>query len=337
MRTAFEQTDGAAAPTFKFVDDEYLEQLPPPSWLITDMLLTETVNHIIGAPGSFKSFFALSVAAHIRLDRPFHGRAVTGGPVLYVLAEGVRSFGLRVRAWKIHHNQQGPIGINFLMMPVQLAEENEVSALLKAVEQHGMAAPRLTIIDTQARCSIGLEENSNSDMGRLIAGAERIQRETGGAVAMLHHTPRDADRERGATAQRGGVDATLLVTADGDQVTVKIDRQKDGETGLKFAFQKRVIEIDDSGRTSCVLVPVTEAERQQAPTGVGDMPESVRKLLEALRGPVDGGCSTSQLRLASGLKERTYYLALANAKMWNLIDGTSRSLRITPVGRGLFV
>ena len=332
--------DSSLGSKFKLVDDAYLEQLPPPSWLIADVLLTETVAQVIGAPGTLKSFWALDAAARVRLNLPFHGRPVTPGAVLYVLAEGVRSFGLRVRAWKIHNGHEGPIGINFLTMPVQLADEAEVSALLKAIEHQGVQAPRLTFIDTQARCSVGLEENSNTDMGRLIAGAERIQRETGGTVALLHHTPRDAERERGATAQRGGVDTTLLVTADGDQVTVKVDRQKDGETGLTLAFQKRIIEVaDESGsiRTSCVLVPVSDAQRQQAPIGVGDLPASVRAILDALRGAVDGGMSSSQLRLASGLRERTYFDAVARAKKWNLIGGTNRSLQITPLGGGLFV
>ena len=43
----------------------------------------------------------------------------------------------------------------------------------------------------------------------------------------------------GGNAQRGRVDTTLLVSADGDQLTVKVDRHKDGESNDGCWSQRR--------------------------------------------------------------------------------------------------
>jgi hypothetical protein len=328
---------GAERPRSRFhiITDSELEQLTPAEQLIDGLIAAESVNLYVGAPGSLKSFLALDQIACIQTGRAWAGRTVRQGHGLYVLAEGAKNFGLRTRAWKAHHGHQGPLGVSFLPQPVQLAERGDVSDLLKAIEQLP-ALPVKIFVDTQARCAVGLEENSATAMGQLIAGVERLQRETAAAVTLLHHSPRDADRERGSSALRGAVDTILVLTADGDHLTVRVDRQKDGEAGAALRFRKRVVDLED-GRTSCVLVPVSEHEQRQGPAGIGDVPPSVRTLLDALRNTFPHGSTSTQLLKATGLPERTFYNAIRAAKGWDLIDSDGKSNRITPLGRTLYV
>lgn len=335
LRDEWQDMAGETRPRIELVSDAALEAMPLPEYLVQDVIIVGTLVHMIGAPGSGKSFAALDIAAHIRLGLPWHGRAVSAGPVVYVLAEGARSYGGRIRAWRSHHQRSEPIGLHYVIMPVQLGEPAEVRALLTAIATLD-TPPRLIVIDTQARCSIGLDENSATDMGRLIAGAERIVRETGAAVILVHHTPRDAERERGSTAQRGAVDTTLLVQADGDHVTMRIDRQKDGEAGAVLAWRRRIVEVDDTGRTSCVLVPVTDEERQR-PRGVGDLTRSVRAVLQALRITAAGGMRTTELARATELAERTHYRAVRSALDLGLIELVDGRYRLSAAGRELLM
>jgi hypothetical protein len=53
-------------PRFIFVDDAELEARPAPAWLVEDVLVEQSVAQIVGAPGSYKSFLALDLAAHVR-------------------------------------------------------------------------------------------------------------------------------------------------------------------------------------------------------------------------------------------------------------------------------
>ena len=51
---------------------------------------------------------------------------------------------------------------------------------------------RLVIFDTLARMSLGLEENSASDMGNAVARFDRLRRDGETGVMVVHHTARGA-------------------------------------------------------------------------------------------------------------------------------------------------
>jgi AAA domain len=64
-------------------------------WLVKRILPRSGVAAIYGKPGSFKSFVAFSIGLTVALSRPWAGRRVSGGPVVYIGAEGAA--GLRKR------------------------------------------------------------------------------------------------------------------------------------------------------------------------------------------------------------------------------------------------
>jgi len=69
----------------------------------------------------------------------------------------------------------------------------EASPWYEPLKKHLLElAPRLVIIDTLNRSLGGLDENSNGDMGALLAILERLAREVGAAVLVLHHTSKAA-------------------------------------------------------------------------------------------------------------------------------------------------
>jgi hypothetical protein len=86
----------------------------------------------------------------------------------------------------------------------------------------------LVILDSLVDFLGEVDENSNVEMGKA---AERLRAiaETVGGVLVIHHTPKNnAQTPRGATALRNGVDVNIIVSRDGNHLTLKQDKNRTG-------------------------------------------------------------------------------------------------------------
>ena len=71
----------------------------------------------------------------------------------------------------------------------------------------------LIIFDTFARMSLGIEENSATEVGRAVERFDQIRKLTGSGVMVVHHTPKaNPTIARGSGALTGAVDSELLVS-----------------------------------------------------------------------------------------------------------------------------
>jgi hypothetical protein len=224
--------DPVAAMLAQLLDVEQLRAMAPPRPLINGVLDLDTTAWLIGESGSYKSFVGLDLAAHVGLGRPWRGRSVQQGDVIYVVAEGARGMRLRVDAWEREH---GPMkGVRFLPMPVQA----NGPAWPVLVELCRRTAPALVIIDTQARVTIGLDENSNSDMSLYAERVDQIKRATGACVLTVHHLGRNGTNARGASAIDGAQDAELRIRKIGQYfIELIMDKQKDQAEGRPLVMR----------------------------------------------------------------------------------------------------
>jgi hypothetical protein len=63
--------------------------------------------------------------------------------------------------------------------------------------------------------SLGVDENSATDVGRAVVRFDQLRKLTGSGVMAIHHTGKDAGRgARGSTALNGALDSEILVKAD---------------------------------------------------------------------------------------------------------------------------
>ena len=228
----------------------------PVHWVIRGLLPQEGIGVIFGEPGSGKSFLALDLTAAVSRDAEWCGQEVTGGPVVYIAAEGAGGFRKRLRAIAKH---QGfpldgiPLGI-ISDAPNMLKDDDK--ALARAIKASGGAV--LVVIDTLASVTPGANENSAEDMGAVIARCKRLQEATGATVLLVHHSGKDASRgARGWSGLRGAVDVEIEITRKGDDRLAKVTKQKDGEDGALFPFRLLSVDLgqDDDGvpLTSCVV------------------------------------------------------------------------------------
>lgn len=235
---------------------EQMRSLPPPRPLVLGLLDLDSLAWMIAAPGSYKSFVALDLAAHVGLGRSWMGRRVHQGPVVYLVAEGGTGMGLRVRAWEKQHGEMKDV--MFLPFPVQASNIENWGVLVEDIRQ---LRPALVVLDTQARITVGMKENDNTDMGVFIEAAEQLRRACGGCVLVVHHTGRADGDARGASAIDGAQGTELRVKRTADfRAVLTLDKQKDGADDARIELELLRVEggVDpetERDLSSLVVVP----------------------------------------------------------------------------------
>lgn len=233
-----------------------LSERPAPEPLIKGLLNLDSIAWMIGAPGSKKSFVVLDMAARVARGLPWQGLRVQQGPVVMIVAEGAGGMSTRVRAWQQVH---GPIGgvdvFRVLPRPVQVTDTVGWQVLVEACRR---IKPVFVVIDTQARVTVGMEENSAKEMGVFIEAAERIRQATGACVGVVHHTGRTGGDARGSSAIDGAQSTELkVVRQDALTGVLRVEKQKDlperEEMPLFFDLVSLGMDADGDEVTSLVL------------------------------------------------------------------------------------
>lgn len=246
----------------EFLTPDQVVERPPPTPLILDWLDLDSLAWLIGKPGSYKSFLVLDWAAHVGAGLPWRGHRVQQGDVDYIVAEGVTGMSLRVRAWQDRH---GPMkGVRFLPRPVQ-ASGPEWAVL---VEVERRRQPKLIILDTQARVTVGMDENDNTEMGKFIHRAEELRAATGACVLVIHHIGRNGEDARGASALDGAQSTEIKISRSPDaplRAVIEQDKQKDMAEAEPVNVELAKVELGRdpvTGRelSSLVLAPVDPFE-----------------------------------------------------------------------------
>jgi KaiC/GvpD/RAD55 family RecA-like ATPase len=222
-----------------------LDALPEPpvrEEIVQGLLAAGEVSALVGQAGTGKSAIAQRLAICIAEGRPFLGRSVIPGPVIYVAAE--RSAGTARRLMAIRQKIQVPI----YMMDARpnlsdLATVKELAALIRGVCERERGCPALIIIDTLARCMFGLDENSAKDMGRVMEGLAVLADEiSSAAIVFLHHTGKNGDT-RGSTALLGAIDLELQVHDRNDLKRLKVTKANSVAENQEFFVKLVPIEF----------------------------------------------------------------------------------------------
>lgn len=253
-----------------------LLRLPPPTWLMADIIPAGGFVALYAPPETFKSFCAIDWTLHVATGLPWAGHEVEQGLPVYVSAEGGAGIGKRVRAWLRHHNvKANDAEVAWLIdsLPIYRGAE-ELDTLIARIQELDTPTSFI-VIDTLARCFNG-DENQQEDMGRFVGGIDQLRKTTGATVVVVHHTRLMGDRERGNTAFRGAADAMVELARASDRTTppydlvAKCTKQKDDAHFEDIALQVVAVPEDDS----CVVVPSVAVRKSR---------DSVDRLVQMLR------------------------------------------------------
>lgn len=303
---------GSLAPLL--LDRSDLASLPEPKPLIEDTLDQRTTALLAGHFGSLKSFLALDWSACIATGKPWQGRKVTQGRVLYIAAEGAFGLHRRLSAWEYAWGRQiDSDQLIVLPKPVNMGRPEQVQELMQAVR---VLSPALLVIDTVARCAVGFDENSSKDMGIFVDAMDRLKvAMNGGTVLGVHHTGKDRKTIRGSSALEDGVDTVYL--SEGDAGLVKLERikRKDGPTFDLHQLKLEVISHVDSG--------VISSSQGSETSG------SAKVVLDTFLSHFSlTGATSAQLRdTVDGISKATFHRALNSLISQGLLTNTGTQQR----------
>jgi hypothetical protein len=239
---------------------------PPLSWLVRGLLVDGGFSTIYGPPGTSKTFVALDLALHVAHGRDWFGRRVAPGAVVYVSGEGASGMLLRMKAWRQERGDGTRAPFALVPSSVNLFDDDAgAEMLIDDVKAHaaGLDVPlRLVVLDTLSRMIGSGDEDKARDINVVVQRAEKIQRETGAHVLIVHHSGKDRDRGmRGSNALLGAVDAAIEVSRHEESGICegKIAKVKDGSAvdPFKYTLRQSVLGSDEDGEdiTSCVVEP----------------------------------------------------------------------------------
>jgi hypothetical protein len=203
----------------------------PLEFHVDSLLPVRSLVTLWAPSGVGKTFLMLDLSMHIAAGRPWQGRAVKQGAVLYVVGEGFSGMHLRVHAWCQEHGIEaadldGAIGFRRVPFAVESTEAcDEVRAEL--VDKR--LAPAVIVLDTlSSNASPGFDESKTADMKLLLDGARSLRDEYNCTVVLVHHTGHDQSRERGSSDLRAAMDVSLsLKSTSGDARTLTIEKARD--------------------------------------------------------------------------------------------------------------
>jgi|APGre2960657404_1045060.scaffolds.fasta_scaffold00152_20 hypothetical protein len=281
---------------------------------VEGLLIRAAMSVFYGPSNCGKTFFACDLALHVATGKPWNGREVAQGGVIYCALEGSHGIRNRVAAWAKHYGVEGA-PIPFAIIPVALDllnPEADTSRLIAAIQE---AAAKmgwnvaLVVMDTLSRAMAGGNENAPEDMGSLVMNSDRIRQATGAHVAWIHHSGKDqAQGARGHSLLRAATDTEIEISRPdaNSPSTARVTKQRELEIDGAWTFSLERIDLGTNHRgkpvTSCIVTPA-ETMAQEARASLTNGEAMALRILEnvmALR-PVEVPYQAAQ----SGVKAAT--------------------------------
>lgn len=244
---------------------------PPAEWALKDIMPRRGVMTVYGQSGSGKTFLALDLLLTL-LDPSrdeWCGERIRNRPsaVVYLALEGASGVRSRLKAWE-QDNDGRAVPDNFHVIDqdsFNFTQTADVQGLIDSVREDYPQGNVIVVVDTQAKATVGADEQTAKDMGVVFSAAERIAQGIDGLCVTVTHAGKDlAKGVRGSSAQIGAADLIMLVTREGDARSWEITKNKDGaedKVGY-FSLDTVQIGIDRDGDPIEAAVVVHEGKPQ---------------------------------------------------------------------------
>ncbi|MGP3708767.1 AAA family ATPase [Gordonia paraffinivorans] len=318
---------------------DQLATLAPPEPLIEGFLYRGTLAQLSATAGSYKTFLTIALSCALAAGENWEGyRVPKAEKVVYVAAEGASGLRARILAW-CELSGVDPARLDgqlfVLPCPIQLGNVVDVSEAAELAREVGAG---LMVLDTRAKCVLGLDENSATEQGKAIAAAEHILDAAGCAIFTVHHAGRSGSTPRGSTAWDGGVWSDLRM--EGGDLLAKLvcHKHKDAASGCEHHFRAvphTVSEtlmpgVPETARNTLVIVSSERETEGVCLTG------SVRQVWDAVEtAPTSAGMSPATIVEVSGVSRATVYRALKTLQTRGFIKNAGTEKRPMFIGTAL--
>jgi hypothetical protein len=235
---------------------ETLRNQERPEFIIEGILPESSICFVLGSPGSAKSFLSQSWAASIATGKPWLGREVKQGAVLYIVAEATpQSILDRFDAWTKHNETQ----INFeealrYVDGFDLSNKTQIENIHKGSTWEGL---RLVVLDSlTSGAGEGLDLNNRTEASAVVTFAQRIVRESQGktSVLIVAHSPKnDPNTISGSIALDGIADLKYRMRKSGGRYLLDTLKSKNGREDFELRMRLDEVELQEDLK-SAVLV-----------------------------------------------------------------------------------
>jgi hypothetical protein len=219
---------------------------PRARWLVKGLIRARELVVIFGKPGCGKSFTVIALAASVSSGRPFLGREVERGRVVYLALEGVDGLLPRLTAavGDARLLEAEPFAFNFHWAEesVSFVEPDSFERFLEAVKALD-PKPVLVAIDMLALGILPGDETSPHDMGLFVRACNRIRAEVSAAVLVLHHPGWNATRERGSNVLRGESDLVFRLDEQGGTCVLHCEKARDMALLPPIGFRLELVDL----------------------------------------------------------------------------------------------
>lgn len=297
--TTLEPSQDNQTPEYKPVALSDLLANPPesPGWLVDQLFPVGSLNVIGGDSGIGKSWITLYLALCVASGKPFLGQLpVKKGKVLLIDEEDAMTLihDRLKRLMKGMGLKDQALPVSFLVSQGVLVDRSEsYKALVNTVREQN---PDLIVIDSLVRVH-GADENSTSEISKVLVQIRHLTEECQRTVIMTHHTRKwsrfystPAALLRGSTDIRAIVDSHLFMKkAKGNPIVLQHDKSRWGPTLEPMAINIEHL-LDE---TSISLVPLETTKPQFRKSKVEQCKDVILDLLD------DGSKMTRQQILAN--------------------------------------
>jgi len=211
--TSLPPSDLGAGFTLPWLTAAQFLQLPPPQWLIENVLPYPALFQIIGRKTMYKSRVLLHLMLCTVYGIPFAGqRILAPGPCVLVAAEDPYQHIKRIHAWTTYY-AQGHIAEQFIVVPARVSLFGETRSFAEFLVRlsYMPESPRLVGFDTYSACTVGLQENDSDGASLAIERMEQVRDVTKYCVGIAHHAPKGEDKHPTSRGHTRLIDAMSAV------------------------------------------------------------------------------------------------------------------------------
>lgn len=233
--------------------DEVLSQVTNPNWLIKDVVETESLMQIYGAPKSGKSFVAIAMSCAIASGQDFYGNKSFKKPVLYICGEGQRGVKRRLSAWQQAQYSLKAIPLYLSDRAVRIGDKDDFERLTQEIEAIKAIEGDIgmIVVDTFQRNFGGGNENSAEDVGNFIHQLDGLIAAYGCNVCIVHHSGHEGNRARGSSVIGASLDYEFKVqrTDKSEEMFVSFQQtlNKDGQGMAEKNFVFKEVDLIGEG------------------------------------------------------------------------------------------
>ena len=206
-----------------------LYQLEPAKYILDPFVPEACVVLLYGYTGSCKTFIALDWCFRIAQEHE----------VMYFYQEGFRGLPLRLNAWEQYFNLTPTHFIASSRGP-SIFDQEEVRGWIAFINREKVK-PKVIVFDTLSTSMYGAEENSNTDMAKVMLNARLLMEELGSTVIIVHHEGKEKDKgPRGASALPSNADTIIRISSAGQKtkvVNVENEINRDTELFPKTSYK----------------------------------------------------------------------------------------------------